>query len=296
MKPADPALVAFLAANRQFAYIDTFTFYLVGGTDENYRLRYCTGQQDQAFYPLDGDPIHRIYKAGEVLVSGLRAKQSIGPNVDEQKMVLTPAPGALIQGVEFTRAVIEGALDGAFVRRDRYYFAALGQPTVGGAPKFYGLVTTFDDVGRTDAQLSVKSGLVILNQPMPHHLFRPGCLNRVFDAGCGLSMAAFAVTDVVSASPAETTLFVPWSAADSSYIRGRIFFENMGLVGTWRAIKYADTTGLTLGYPLPQVPVIGEQFVAYPGCDQTKAGGCTRLVNTSRYRGFDFTPQSDTAF
>lgn len=296
MKPASPTLLAFLASNRRFVKVDVFTFELVGGSDDNYRLRYTAGQQDLSAYPVDtSDPVRRLYKAGAVIISGLRAKQSIGVDVDEQQAKFTPAAATLVQGLPFNQAVIEGVFDGALVRRDRYYFDAedpLGEP-IGGIPMFVGLVSTFDEVGRTDATLKVKSGTVLLNMPMPRALFQPTCRNRVFDAACGLDPDAFAVHGVVGASP--TTTFIPWTSATAGMTQGRVFFEDLGIVGVWRAIKSADTSGLTLAYPLPEPPTPGENFTVYPGCNRTWTR-CGELGNQARYRATRFIPQAEKAF
>jgi hypothetical protein len=167
------------------------------------------------------------------------------------------------------------------------------EPPVGGLPKFYGLVSTFDQIGRMDVQLKVKSGLVLLNQQMPRHLTQPTCLNRIYDSGCALDKDVLAVHGAVEAG--ATATFIPWTAGSGTgFGRGRVFFEAISDVGTWRAIKSADGTGLTLAFPLPEVPATGAPFVAYPGCDGT-AARCAELGNSARFRGFRFVPQSETA-
>jgi hypothetical protein len=292
MKAASPELAALLASG-VFVYADVFTFELVGGTDETYRLRYTSHQQDLHLYLLDGDPIRRTFVSG-FGITGLRAKASIGVSVDEQTLAITFPEGALIQDVPAREAVLWGALDGAFVRRDRYYFADWdGSPPVGGLPKFYGLVSTFDQIGRMDCTLRAKSGMVLLDQPMPRHLTGPTCVNRIYNPACGLDRDALAVHGVVEAG--ATTSFIPWAAgSDAGFSLGRVFMEDLGLVGVWRSIKSADAAGLTLAFPLPAVPLAGEHFTAYPGCNRTHPR-CVELGNEARFRGFRFVPQSEKA-
>jgi hypothetical protein len=298
MKAASPELIALLAS-QEFEYVDCFTFELNGGSDENYRLRWTNGQQDITTIPLDGDPTQRVWRAREMLITGLRSRQSIGVKVDEQSVTLTPADDTLIQGVPALEAILWGALDGAFVRRDRFYYDGPAIPSrqpVGGLTKFKGLVSTFTELGRSTASLKVKSALVLLDKLMPAHLTQPTCINAVYDAGCGLIKDDLAVQGYVEAGP--TLTFVPWAAlSDSGFSLGRVFFENMGLVGTWRAIKNADATGLTLAFPLPRLPIVGEQFVAYPGCNRTH-DRCM-VINpdvSTRFRGYRFVPQAEKAF
>jgi hypothetical protein len=238
VKLASADLIALLANSREFVYADVFTFYLVGGSDETYRLRYTSHQQDLQVYPLDGDPILRTFRAKACVIAGLRARASIGVGVDEQSIAMSFAEGETIQGVPAIQAILWGALDGATVRRDRYYFADWGQPTVGGAAKFCGLVSTFTELGRMDANLKVKSGLVLLDQQMPRHLTQPKCLNRVYDTACGLDAAAHAVHTTVAGG--ATTTSIPLAAPSTDFALGRVFFEDMGLVGYWRAIKSSD--------------------------------------------------------
>lgn len=296
MKSASAELIAFLASPeaREMVFVDVFTFALVGGSDETYRLRYTSGQRGFTVIPV-GAVTPVTYRADRMIVEGLRAKQSIGVNVDEQTVTLTPLEGCEIHGVAALEAILWGALDGARVIRDRFYFTAHGEAPVGGVHMFHGLVSTFEQVGRTEARLRVKSANVLLNQPMPRHLTQPTCLNTVYDAGCGLLAEDLAVQGAVEAG--ATTSFIPWAAgSDAGYSLGRVFFETMGNVGTWRAIKSADAAGLTLAFPTPVLPVEGEQFVAYPGCDRTRAR-CD-VINpdaATRFRGFRFVPQSEKA-
>jgi hypothetical protein len=296
MKPASSELIALLQS-RDFNYADTFTFYLPGGTDENYRLRYTNAQQDLALFPLDGDLLKRAYSSRQVQVAGLRARASIGVKVDQQTVTLSPHDEALIQGVPVLEAIVWGALDGATVRRDRYYWdgpIVPANPPVGGLPKFAGLVSTFQAVGRSTATLAVKSGLVKLDTQMPRHLTQPTCLNFLFNAACGLIAADFAVHGTVEAG--ATTTFLPWTAgSDAGFSLGRVFMQDENVVGVWRAIKSADAAGLTLAFPLPAAPATGERFVAYPGCDRTKTRHDQINSDPDRFRGFDFVPQAEKA-
>ena len=46
-------------------------------------------------------------------------------------------------------------------------------------------------------------------------------------------------------------------------------------------IKEADSTGLTLIYPLPNVPAAGDAFTAAQGCDHTMATCKKQFSNLS---------------
>ena len=58
---------------------------------------------------------------------------------------------------------------------------------------FQGRVSTVDNVGRTQATLTVASDLVILDYDMPKNLFSPTCLHVLYDAGCGIVRGTFSI-------------------------------------------------------------------------------------------------------
>lgn len=294
MRPASAPLIAFLAseAAREAVIVDVFTFDLLGGTDPNYRLHYTSAQQNLTTYPVDGSPQQVTYRADQMLISGLRYKASVGVKVDEQDVTITPLPGALVQGLPVLTAIRRRVFDGASIRRDRFFFESHGGEPVGGVPMFYGLVSTFGRIGRSSATLKVKSANVLLNQPMPRHLYQPACLYTIYDEGCGLDKDALGVQGIVG--PGATATVVPSADADPGFALGSILFENMGNVGTTRTIRAATSTELTMAYPLPEVPAPGDQFVCYPGCDRS-AARCAALGNSARRRAYDFVPKAETA-
>jgi hypothetical protein len=293
LKPASSPLAAYLAANPGAPFVDVYTFELVDGTDERYRLRYTSGQKDLTVVPLTGG-LAVTYRAGAI-IKGVRSKAAIGMEVAEQTMEITFPAGETIQSMDATEAIIWGLLDGAFLRRDRWFYDARYGAPVGGLPMFYGEVSTFQEVAGSYVKLRVKSGNVRLNQQMPRHLSDPLCKNVVYDAGCGLDRNAFAAHG--SVEPGATTTVIPWAAGSSdTYSLGRVFFDNMGLVGTWRQVKSADASGFTLAYPLPQAPGTGDLFTIYPGCNRTH-DRCV-IINpdvSTRFRGYRFVPQSEKA-
>ena len=57
---------------------------------------------------------------------------------------------------------------------------------IGGVTLFHGRVSTVDNVGRTQAQITVASDLVILDYDMPHNLYSSTCVHALYDSGCGV--------------------------------------------------------------------------------------------------------------
>jgi len=291
-----------LLASRQFAYAEAFTLRLASGTS----LAFTDAQQSFAAPACDGTGL-TTYVAGDVLVDGVLLKCSSGESasgdpttqieVDEQSVTFTPnanlAQPSLLDGVPFLQAVARGALDAAVIQRDRWFFGYPGGPPVGGMPMFYGRAASIDKLSRTQAMLKVKSDLVLLNIQMPRNLYQPNCTYTLYDVGCGVSQASYASHASVGASP--TTTFIPWTGATAQFAGGVITFSSGPDINLTRTIKSADTTGLTLAYPLPEVPLAGDLFAAYPGCDRTYSGGCAYFANQSRFRATPNVPPPEMA-
>ena len=83
--------------------------------------------------------------------------------------------------------------DGAPVYRDRVFLTGPAGAVVGGVRMFQGRISTVDNVGRTQATLTVASDLVILDYDMPRNLFSPTCLHVLYDAGCGIVRGTFSL-------------------------------------------------------------------------------------------------------
>lgn len=293
-----------LLASGEYAYAEAFTFKLADGTV----LGWTTAQKTFTVPPCDGSLALQTYAAGDVLVSGLRFRISNGSDsqssdpstsmtVDEQTITLTPnvnpdAP-TLIVGVPFLQAVGLGALDAAVVQRDRWYFAGPGLTPIGGVPIFYGLASSIDSLSRTQVVMKVKSDPVLLNLMMPRNMYQPNCQYAVYSAQCGADRSAFVAHDVVGASPSRT--FIPWTSATAQFSQGTVFIETGPNVGVTRTILSADSSGLTLAYPLPYTPSAGDAFAAYPGCDRQYAGGCAYFGRQAAFRATEFVPPANYA-
>lgn len=280
-----------LLATGQFVFVDCYTIQLVDGTT---KLRYCTAQSNVSVVPV-GDPMRVIYVANEVQITGLRFKIGIGVEVDEQTVKLSYKPTDLVQGQNLPNALRYGWFDGATISRDRFYAAAWGQPWVGGMPMFAGRVSTLDSVGRVEAQIKVKSALVLLDIDMPRDLWQPTCINTWGDINCGVNKDLFAITVVLSIDGTSSVL--PWAGASSDYLLGKVHMENFDSVTRVRDILDVQPgVSITLSYPLDFLPVAGNQFVAFEGCDRT-ISRCPHFGGTftDRNASYPFVPTVETA-
>jgi len=152
------------------------------------------------------------------------------------------------------------------------------------------------------AKIKVKGKNNKLAMNAPRNVFQVGCLHAFCDPGCTLSRAAFTTSYAVGVAPSK--VFIPWSGAApgnaSNYRFGSVRLTSGPASGQWRTVKVADNTGLTLSYPLYDLPVAGDTFTAFEGCDKTLNSGsgqsCTDRGNEQNIRQFPFVPPAETGF
>lgn len=287
--------VTALIATGQFIYADCFTLILNNG-DKWY---YSSVQGGVNVFPLDGTITSVLFVADDVRLSGLKMRLQIGVDVDEQDLQISYTKNNLIYGQVWGAAVSGGMLDGAVVRRDRFFapnWNPGGQPAwVGGVPMFVGRVANIDQIGRQDIHVKVKSYLVLGDISMPQEIMQPACRNTLFDARCTLLKASFAVTGAVGAGSNNIT--INWTGALAKFALGTISVVSGPSAGLSATIKSAVIgVSLTLSYPLPFEPGTGDVFEAFPGCDKTLTN-CTSLGNdpVANHTGFPYTPPPMTA-
>lgn len=279
-----------LLATKRFAFADCFSII----NKDLEVLRYTTVQKNVVIAnPVEGGGLETTWTSTGPKVSGLRLEIGVGVEVDEQTMRLDFAPDAEYRGLPFPTAIRYGRFDGGTIRRDRYFCERLGSPWIGGVPLFVGQTSTADKIGRSFAELKVKSDLVLLKMPMPRKLFQPQCLHTLFDPGCGLEKAAFEQTGIVESG--STQSFIKWAGATAGLKAGTVYIEDAGGVTLVRTIESVGGGGVHLVYPLEVLPLTGTNFKAYPGCIRTYAR-CGEFSNQANYQGFPFVPVAETAY
>lgn len=279
-----------LLATKRFAFTDCFTIL----NKDLEVLRYCTTAKDvEIENPVDGEPGPVIFNSKTVLVSGLKLEIGVGVEVDEQTMRMDFPQDAEYRGLPFPTAIRYGRFDGGTIRRDRYFCERLGEPWIAGCPLFVGKTSTADKIGRSFAELKVKSDLVLLKMPMPRKLFQPQCLHTLFDPGCGLDKTAFEQTGTTETG--STASVINWAGATAGLVAGTVYVEDAGGVTLVRTIESVSGHAVTLTYPLDFVPPVGTHFKMYPGCVRTFAR-CGDFSNTANYQGFPFIPVAETAY
>lgn len=301
MRPITPqpghteAEVKALIDGGNFVFADCYTITPLIGSP----LHYTTAAADMTVVPLGGT-IRQTYQGRKVLISGLRSHIKIGVEVDEQEIALDYTGELDYQArLPWPKALLYGYLDGAKIRRDRFVAPEWGPdldyPWWGGVPMFNGLFGNLSSVGRQRATLSIKSAINVLDTQMPRDLYSPYCKNTWGDQGCGVDQSAYSAIATITST--ATTSFLPWTSSSSTYSEGKVWIDNGDSVTRVRRVLKADATGLTLLYPLDFVPITGQTFTAFPGCDGTMTR-CQDFHGTAWatfFRGFPFVPVAETA-
>jgi uncharacterized phage protein (TIGR02218 family) len=289
VKSTSPAVINLINAVRAapdapIAVAECFTFITTTGTQYTWTsVDYDV--QFNGFTFLSNGPV----------VSGLKYRGSIGLEVDKQQITIAARPTDVIAGVPFLIALRDGAFDGAPVYRDRVFLTGPQGSVVGGVRLFQGRVSTVDNVGRTQATLTIASDLVILDYDMPKNLFSPTCLHVLYDAGCGIVRGTFSANGIVGAGSTSNSIF--WTGARGGDAQGSIVFTSGANANVRATIKAAGTgVGYELMYPLPFAPAPGDTFNVAFGCDHTQGTCQAKFNNLVNFRAFPYVPPPQLAY
>lgn len=232
------------------------------------------------------------YIADSVLVEGLKHKCAVGLEVDQQQIVISARETDTVEDVSFLQALRNGVFDGCAIQRELAFLTAWNATPVGAVIVFKGRMGTIDKIGRVGAEITVNSDLVLLDMEMPRNFYAANCQHVLYDSGCALNKEAFGANgEVVNGSTRSTIL---WAGGSSAYSQGTITFLSGANVGVKANVKAGFTSspsnGLMLSYPLPNMPVVGDMFRVYQGCDHTKNACLSKFNNIVNFRGFPYIP------
>jgi uncharacterized phage protein (TIGR02218 family) len=290
MKQTSTAVINLINAARvapdsPLAFAECFTFITTTGT----QYTWTSVDYDVAYNGF-------TFNASGPLVSGLKYKGSVGLEVDKQQITIAARPTDLINGAPFLIALRDGAFDGSPIYRDRVFLTAPQGSVVGGVRLFQGRVSTVDNVGRTQATLTVASDLVILDYDMPRNLFSPTCLHVLYDAGCGIIRGTFSIDGQAGAG--STTSTILFSGARAGDAQGSLVWTSGGANANIRSTVKSVVPGVSyaLMYPLPFGPATNDPFNVAFGCDHTQGTCISKFANLANFRGFPYVPPPQMAY
>ncbi len=291
MKAASPALIAHINSLRanpdaQAFVADCFTIWLASGA-------VLTFTNIDLPVTLNG----LVYSSSSILIDGLKYKSEVGLSVDQQQISIAAKPTDMVGGIPFLRVIRNGILDGAEIQRERAYFASwrladLANP-IGSVILFKGRIGKIDSIGRTQAQITVNSDLVLLNVQLPRNLYGPNCQHVLYDQGCALSKAAHGAAGSVGAGSSNST--INWAGSSAAYSQGSVTFLSGPNTGASANVKSAWSGGFLLSAPLLNPPQTGDAFTIYQGCDHTAAACQYKFNNLINFRGFPYVPPPNMA-
>lgn len=313
----NPALVAlfngYLASSNGLHMQRLYTFQLAGGgsirlTDADFDIL-----GNNLISPNAALVNGQLYSSGGVRVdqkqSKTQAHLKVGTDTDTWTVVFMPRPVDLVTGaafpdtigsVPFLEACQGGAFDAADLQVDEAYFSGVptwpmppgGLKPVGCKTIFAGEVAEIDNSSLFSV-FTINDYRSLLTLQVPLQFYQGQCRFTLFDAGCQLPAASFAINGTVSAGSTQATIIangLPKPQGSGTYQLGRMVFTSGLNAGFQRTIKSWDGS-FTLGVlnPFSFDIAAGDTFTVYPGCNKLLTT-CALFNNTINYGGQPFIP------
>lgn len=268
----------------QIRKIDLYTITLTGGT---------------VFRWVGGDEPVRLgatlWSLGPIMKRS-RTRTNSTLEVDTCEVTFSAPPGFTVNGTPLIQYIAGGGFDNARLRLDRAFSAGPGAPWQGALHRFSGgLGATWG--GRHEKRVEARNDVELLNVMIPLNVYQAPCLASVFDTVCGLDRDDFEVTgqatSVLDDLGTTFTHDVVGLAVDE-WALGDILFTSGANAGVRRTIASNLVGNLTVleAWPFPVAP--GDDFKAWPGCDNRLETCTTVFNNRGRFRGTPFIPEAET--
>lgn len=216
--------------------------------------------------------------------------------VDTCNVSFSAPPGFTINGTPLIQFIAAGGFDNARLRLDRAFSAGPGTPWQGALNRFTGGLGATSG-GRHEKYVQGRNDVELLNIMVPRNVYQAPCLNSIFDTDCGLSRDDYVVTgQATSAADANGTSFshdVAGLGVDELAL-GDVLFTTGANTGIRRTVAANQVSDMTVidAWPFPVAP--GDQFTAWPGCDNLLDTCTSRYSNRARFRGMPFVPTAET--
>jgi uncharacterized phage protein (TIGR02218 family) len=236
-----------------------------------------------------------VVESGRTFLSSLLLSRGVtrlvkGVQVDTLSITMNAGLTDTINGLPWLQAIANGILDGANYQLERIFASAPGVTPAGAVILFTGQITE-TEVGSTSANLTVSSDLILLNTQMPRNLYQSGCLNSVYDTGCGVNKASFGQNLTINSGSTKTNIN---ATASGNLALGEMVITSGPNTGAKRTIKSYSSGVFSLSYPLPFTPNTGDTFTAFPGCDKRYATCTNTFGNGLKWRAYPLIPVPET--
>lgn len=294
MRAASGSLVTLLNAATEIAVCDLLTIVLPSGTV----VRLTSADKDMTATSRYDSTSHTFSSAGPPFTRGT-TKLVRGLQVDTLSLTVHARLGVdTLSGLPWPQAADLGKLDNAIVVLEKLLMPNFADTSAGTLILFWGRVGQVEST-RSSVHLEVRSILDLLQAPFPRNVYQPSCVHTLYDAGCTLSKASFAVTGAISGSASTTTsLNTNLAAATNYYDLGTLVFTSGGMAGQTRTVQHYTSGSpavLTVLSPLPIAPTAGTTFTVYPGCDKLQATCSGKFSNLAHFRGYPYIPKAEVA-
>lgn len=244
-----------------------------------------------------------VYSSGPPNFKRGTLRCEIGIQTSDSEITLEADDSVLLNSVPLLARLARGEWNFATVTIERAYSAGPGQPWLGKAPRFVGIINDVNDIGKIQATLNCKNISYLLDVQWPKDTIMSTCGKILYGADCTVNPASFTTTGAVQNTPTPPTVngfCTTLTAADSYYLGGTITFTSGQLAGLSYWIRsYLNSGGvIRLQTPALISPGPGDTFTVIPGCDKSQTTCTSRFSNLANFGGgaFPFVPQPTTAY
>lgn len=224
-----------------------------------------------------------------------RTRLSVGVQVDSLDVTVMADASVQINAIPLLRFIALGGIDNARLQVDRAYMSGTDTAVVGTLLWFTGRIAQ-TKADRTQAALTVKSDLELLDVQVPRELYQAGCLNTLYDSACQVVRATYNVTGAAtSASNATRTQFSHALGQAAGYFDLGVVTFTSGLnTGQSRTVKLHVAGTLTVLSAFPFAVANGDTFGIVPGCDKKQSTCSAKFANLVNFRGMPYVPVPET--
>ena len=291
MRNASGALIALLNNQSQYYVADLLTI-----TQANGAVTRLTSADFDVTAVSQVDNASHVFVCNGPKFTRTKTKLIVGLQVDTMTVVLMPDPVLhLLGGIPWPAAAAAGAFDEARIVVEKAIMAKWGDTSAGTLIQFGGRVGQVE-ASRSTITLPVNSDLELIRALMPRNTYQPGCVHTLFDSGCGLNRATFAVAGVTQAGSTVNQLNTTLANATGYFDQGTITFTSGALTGQSYTVKsFVSATRFTPMRAFAQAPTPGDTFNAYPGCDKLQATCSAKFANLARFRGYPYITSPEAA-